>query len=219
GSPASAQPALNASRGTGRRAAPPSAPARRPARRPPGHWRARLLSRSRGVGNAQRGQHRAQVPVRLGQLRAGNRISDDATAREQRRFAATQQRRANANDELTLTCSIQPADRTAVPAAVEVFSFTDQRQRWLPRHAANYGGGMQALNDLEDAASGRQLAVHGREQVLQVGKLAQARLGIGNDAARDFSKSGAQRLNDEVVLRALLRIAQQRSTKRQVFGI
>src|SRR6266545_5321248 len=100
----------------------------------------------------QRRKHRAQLETRLGVLAIGIRSGDNTTAGEERSFSALQQRRANRHRKLALAVRIHPADRRGIPATIHALEAADYFQRGRAWDTAHGRCGMQAGDEIEDAA-------------------------------------------------------------------
>src|SRR5262249_45738101 len=181
------------------------------------HWPGRSSSRGVRDVDSQRGQHRAQLPHRFGQLGGRVGVGDDAAASKQGRTRATQERGPNTDYKLALTVAVEPANRSAVPAAVELFPLADEPQGASAGYTPDRGTGMKVLQGIEDGSTARQLTTDRREQMVQIGQSANSRLGVGDDSTRNFAQAVAQRTNHELVLGAFLWIAQQSLFEHAVF--
>src|SRR5260221_8414524 len=95
---------------------------------------------------SERGEHRFELEAGFCVFTLGVRIRHDATAREQGRPVAVQQRRTDCHGEFALAALVDPAYRSGVPTAIKALAFTDERQCRFARAPAHCRSGMQPLD-------------------------------------------------------------------------
>src|SRR5579885_1904695 len=117
--------------------------------------------------------------------------------------------RAERHDKLAIAVQIDPAERTGVPAALQVLMLANKAQGSIRWRATDRRGGMQGMQSLQQGAPRQKLAYDRRLQMLDVFQ-AQEFGRIGHpDPGTEVRQGVAQHGDDNFMLAAILRAVQQ----------
>ena len=166
--------------------------------------------RSSSASPPSAASHRPQLEPGLLPFPAGLGVRDDPAAREQGRRRPGHEAAAKGDHQLAVAVGAEPADRAGVPAAIEALVLGDEsraRRRAARRRPPASGGA--ARRAPAGPASSRSVPVIGRHEVLDVSQRQDRRARRRRGGLDDRGEAGAQRVDHDGVLLAVLLAREQ----------